>query len=628
MCVKARLAKKAPSQKLSATDPECSEQKPAGDSGGTASEDLGKVVVVKKQNSNLGHPFFQDAKKLGTREHHNKLDLTIVKFFCVAGLPTSLFVLASRAKLEEEQIVSEAESILELQTAYLQTQENITVSCDGGTTWGRDAFWMVHMSTMGTKERKRKVYLMEVREATSESHTGKWIKTFLLNIIDKIGRSFTKEILMIFNLPDIVHFISNTLKDIVKLAHFKPTITTVRGVVKKFHKSHPGATELRIVHLICGITKGLDAIGKTRFGTIILSAWSVQINIPALQKIVEQGIFDLEDLETYFIETSLESFQFKKTLLQLIKVGSPALKALTCLEADEMNPGDVYIFWHAMLWAMKEVLVDSKLDFPTDVRHQILGILNARHSQIFEDGNLATAADLYLARAYLNPMYLKSDLFRRDEDLVAQFLVTASQKEILFGDNEKLTKWKGRASDFKKKLLDEMKRYARQQFPFNTPSMKTLASLPGGKHLNVTQFKILAVKVFSVRVNSMAEERTVSIFTWMMLALHANLSVGQMAAKTIVRQHYATEKKARKHSKPRPTVKFYDVKSKIFWTTDTSDSPKVLDDEDDSWLDEKAESHPTAQSLGAETNRSSPVNLQSSMLATFLVDGETEERRS
>ncbi|KAF8910582.1 hypothetical protein CPB84DRAFT_1842574 [Gymnopilus junonius] len=118
----------------------------------------------------------------------------------------------------------------------------------------------------------------------------------------------------------------------------------------------------------------------------------------------------------------------------------------------------------------------------------------------------------------------------------------------------------------------------------------------------------------------MAEERTVSTFTWMTPALHANLSVGQMAAKTIVHQHYATEKKAHKHSKPRPTVKFYDVKSKIFWTTDTSDSPKVLDDEDNSWLDEKAESHPTAQSLGAETNRSSPVNLQSSMLATFLVD--------
>lgn len=96
-----------------------------------------------------------------------------------------------------------------------------------------------------------------------------------------------------FNLPDIVHFISNTIKDIVKLAYFQPTVTTMRGVIKKFHKSHPGITELKDVHRICGITKGLDAIGKTRFGTIVISAWSVQVNVPALKKIVERGIFDL-----------------------------------------------------------------------------------------------------------------------------------------------------------------------------------------------------------------------------------------------------------------------------------------------------------------------------------------------
>ena len=146
----------------------------------------------------------------------------------------------------------------------------------------------------------------------------------------------------------------------------------------------------------------------------------------------------------------------------------------------------------------------------------------------------------------------------------------------------------------------------------------------------------------------MAEERTVSTFTWMTLVLCASLSVGQMAAKTIVRQHYTTQKKARefilksvkhiylkkawniyllsslkarKNSKSRPTVKFCNVKSRIFRTSSTANSPKApWNDDDDSWLDESPESHPLARSLTAESNDFCPVNLRSSLLVTFLLD--------
>jgi hypothetical protein len=83
------------------------------------------------------------------------------------------------------------------------------------------------------------------------------------------------------------------------------------------------------------------------------------------------------------------------------------LKALTCLEANEANPGDVYIFWHAVMWAMKETLVNPLLEYPTDVQEQVLGILNSRHNQIFGDGNLSTSKNLYLSGAYLNPCALQ-----------------------------------------------------------------------------------------------------------------------------------------------------------------------------------------------------------------------------
>ena len=101
-----------------------------------------------------------------------------------------------------------------------------------------------------------------------------------------------------------------------------------------------------------------------------------------------------------------KSVEFEITLSELVKVGSPAFKALTCLEANAATVGNVYLFWHAMIWAIKDV-VDDK-EFSRDVQEQILGILNSHHNQIFGDGNLSTSANLYLSGAYLNPSMLSA----------------------------------------------------------------------------------------------------------------------------------------------------------------------------------------------------------------------------
>ena len=191
---KAHLANQAPSRKLPPGDAESSkvEVEKLDDSAGPGSEESGRVIAVKKRKlDDMG--LFEEAKKLGRKERHQKLDLAIVKLFCCSGIPThiaqipfwkSLFAYAdpsympaTRAKLEEEQIPGEAESIHEIQLAYLRTQENITVSCDGGTTSGKEAFWTIHMSTPD-----KKVYMMDVREATAVSHTAVWIKSFVLEV--------------------------------------------------------------------------------------------------------------------------------------------------------------------------------------------------------------------------------------------------------------------------------------------------------------------------------------------------------------------------------------------------------------------------------------------------------------
>ena len=101
------------------------------------------------------------AKKEGKQIWHQKLDLAVVKLFCVAGLTTNISDLnkwkdllyianlfyhpPTHACLEEELIIGKAEEIQEKQLAYLHTQENLTVSCNGETTRNHNAFWTTHI---------------------------------------------------------------------------------------------------------------------------------------------------------------------------------------------------------------------------------------------------------------------------------------------------------------------------------------------------------------------------------------------------------------------------------------------------------------------------------------------------
>ena len=110
---------------------------------------------------------------------------------------------------------------------------------------------------------------------------------------------FVEEVPQALNLADIVHHIGNTIKDIVKLPYFQKPIKIIRGVIMKFHMSHLGSAELKTACKKLRTGPGLEAIGKTRFGTIILSAASVQRTIPAIKQVVHNGIFNLEVLQVF-----------------------------------------------------------------------------------------------------------------------------------------------------------------------------------------------------------------------------------------------------------------------------------------------------------------------------------------
>jgi hypothetical protein len=105
---------------------------------------------------------------------------------------------------------------------------------------------------------------------------------------------FTAIIPTAFNLPDIAHFLNNLIKDLVRINHFKEPISVVQHVVATMNKAHLGKTALDQVRAELGVGRGLEAIGKTRFGTIIRSSESVHRNVQAIKLVVERETYDLE----------------------------------------------------------------------------------------------------------------------------------------------------------------------------------------------------------------------------------------------------------------------------------------------------------------------------------------------
>lgn len=153
---------------------------------------------------------------------------------------------------------------------------------------------------------------------------------------------------------------------------------------------------------------------------------------------------------------------------------------------------------------------------------------------------------------------------------VAKCVIGLAHKEIYHGKIPELTKWKGHAQDFNKSCLCELMKYARGMYPYSDrlsetglalnwwrdiqsmqqedaeilPVSKYIVFIQLHRHSLVSYFQILAIKLFSVRVNSMPEERTVSSFTWLTPSLRAAIKIGQVGAQTQIRQFYATEQKA------------------------------------------------------------------------------------
>ncbi|TFK59922.1 hypothetical protein BDN72DRAFT_864759, partial [Pluteus cervinus] len=199
--------------------------------------------------------------------------------------------------------------------------------------------------------------------------------------------------------------------------------------------------------------------------------------------------------------------------------------------------------------------------------------------------------------------------------------------EALHGHKEELRKWANKSDEFKVEFFDEFQRYANRQYPYNSSFKeevgiyswwRSLLGLEYGKIL-----PILAVKVFSVRINSMPEERTGSTFTWLTPALRANLSIDMVVAMTQIRQYYHTDKK--KHSHQHPTPKYYLERKKEMAAAAKSVPVALLDTEDDTWLDVPLKDDEMAKT-GMNLNMLD-VNLNSSIIAGIFSEEKVTKKQ-
>lgn len=66
-------------------------------------------------------------------------------------------------------------------------------------------------------------------------------------------------------------------------------LANLRKIIKYFRKSTIASTELTILRLQDGVSRGLESIGKTRFATVYWAAESVKRCLPQLRQLMDSG---------------------------------------------------------------------------------------------------------------------------------------------------------------------------------------------------------------------------------------------------------------------------------------------------------------------------------------------------
>ncbi|KAJ7264849.1 hypothetical protein C8J57DRAFT_1069868 [Mycena rebaudengoi] len=177
----------------------------------------------------------------------------------------------------------------------------------------------------------------------------------------------------LFIIPDPNHHLALMIKDICRITYFVDCIGRMRTTITYFSHSTYSVTHLNALRVIYDINKGLEAIGKTRFGTLYWAGYSLLRCLALIAELIELGIIDL----VWFKQ--MRVFQnFRLELQQLVTILEPIARAIKCLEGLEVSVGDIWKFYVAITAVLHDLFTDHEdtLSIPKEVREEISLIVN------------------------------------------------------------------------------------------------------------------------------------------------------------------------------------------------------------------------------------------------------------
>ncbi|KII84265.1 hypothetical protein PLICRDRAFT_358654 [Plicaturopsis crispa FD-325 SS-3] len=603
------------------------------------------------------------SRKAKAQELALQLDVDILKFVCVSGMPPkrvdlqewkTIFLHAaptytpvSSTTMEDTQLPRECARVKTLQLRRLQKCENLSLTFDGITTRAQESIYTWHVTT-----EERETHLFEGNVASGDSHTAEHLWAVGKELMDEIGpwrfNSMCsddtgsthntrvlgqEEFKWLLNMPDPPHGMNRLIGDITELPHFKPTIKIVRRTVKFFKKSTQGRAHLTKARVQFKVSRGLVSIGKTRFGTIYWSGESVHRCLLPIRSVVEIGVIEIPDVNSSFKPGTRKSKAFEHDLEQLLMVIGPIAKSIKCLESSHSTVADVYLFWLAIMASIESLIVEDKLDLPNPVIEHIRRLCNYRFDKMINQA----PSDIFITGFFLVPRYRDAKILkqinplainpislslgkkRKDTDpspnrdapaqasaprrpapKVSQSSSADTYTRIgnaLMGMLRAEYVYKKRpiagisANDAVEQLKTSLRLYARGLYPFNRPFDDATTPMAWWKalsdHPDARILAHLAIRLFAMTPNSMADERTASEFTWLNSARRSRQHGSTIVRMAQLRQHYKNEKSRALKNKNIPTVRYRDLAELLgpmahSIDSDSEDEDDLDSDDDDS----------------------------------------------
>ncbi|KAJ6608435.1 hypothetical protein B0H10DRAFT_1815777, partial [Mycena sp. CBHHK59/15] len=172
-------------------------------------------------------------------------------------------------------------------------------------------------------------------------------------------------------------------------------IWKMRTTITYFSHSTYSATHLKVLLVILEINKGLEAISKTRFGTIYWAGYALLRCIPGISELIEIAL--TRHLAWF---KQMRVFQtFVLELQQLVSILEPIARAIKCLEGLEVTVGDIWQFYVAITAVLHDLLTEDSLSIPKEVQDEVSTIVNKRYDEMIH----GPSSDLCLSGFFLDP---------------------------------------------------------------------------------------------------------------------------------------------------------------------------------------------------------------------------------